>query len=192
MKFEATVSIWLSIGLIAGCGAPEQASVAGELFTTPYMSVKAPESGEWRVQSKSATEIAFASGEVGNTLVASVILFRFGPAATPAEYEKLIRDGATKDVDPEYPDRYELLEQSVKYTGERRYPCVRYQAVSKDKRAKGTSEPQFLEVDGLYCRHPMDPSVGAVMMYSHRGLTRDAALRARAEAFIQSVTLPEK
>jgi len=104
------------------------------------------------------------------------MLFRLGPAA--------------KDVDPKYPDRYELLEQSIKYSTERPYPCVRYQAVSKDKRAKGAGEPQFLELDGLYCRHPMDSSAGAVIMYSHSGLTRYAALRAEAEAFIQNAALP--
>jgi hypothetical protein len=193
MRLRATICIVLSITLVAGCRGSKHDSVTpGELFVSPYMSVKAPGSGEWQVQNRSDTSITFTSGEIGSTFVASVTLFRLGPAATPEEYEKLVRDGAAKDVDSKYPDRYELLEQSIKYSAERPYPCVRYQAVSKDKRAKGTSEPQFLELDGLYCRHPEDSSAGAGIMYSHRGLTRHAALRAEAEAFIMGAALPEK
>jgi hypothetical protein len=192
MRLRAPICIGLSIALIAGCGSTQETVAPGESFVTSYMSVRAPGSGEWQVQSRSDTGITFTSGEVGSTLLASVMLFRLGPATTPEEYEKLVRDGAAKDVDPKNPDRYELLEQSIKYSTERPYPCVRYQAVSKDKRAKGTSEPQFLEMDGLYCRHPMDSSAGAVIMYSHRGLTRYAALRTEAEAFIQNASLAPK
>jgi hypothetical protein len=193
MKLRAQICIGLSITLISGCGTSTQGTVApGESFVTPYMSVRAPGSGEWQVQSRSDTGIVFAGGEAGSTFVASVMLFRLGPATTPEEYEDAVRDGAAKDLDPKYPDRYELLEQSIKYTTERSYPCVRYQTVSKDSRAKGTSEPQFLEMDGLYCRHPMDSSGGAAIMYSHRGLARYAALRAEAEAFIQNAALAGK
>jgi hypothetical protein len=192
MTSVTKISVWVSIGLVAGCAAPAHDSVAGQQFTTPYMSVKAPETGAWFVQAKSDTEVTFGSGEVGDTLVATVRLFRFGSAATPEEYEELVRDGAAKNIDPAYPDRYRLLEESVKYTTERSYPCVRYRAVSMDNRAKGTNEAQFLELDNLYCRHPADPSIGAAIGYSHRGLSRYANLRVEAEAFIQNTSLPEK
>ena len=61
--------------------------------------------------------------------------------------------------------------------------------VTRDNRAKGTKEPQLLEMDGLSCRHPAEPSAGAAIIFSHRGLTRHATLRDEAERFIQGVEL---
>jgi len=93
------------------------------------------------------------------------------------------------DVDPNDPARYELLEQSVKYSTERPYPCVRYQSIVRDNGAHGTVGPQLLEMDGLYCRHPADASTGAVIMYSHRGVERHASLGTEAQAFIRNAVL---
>jgi hypothetical protein len=156
------------------------------------MSVKAPSTGKWMLQRRSDTAITFAGGVIGKTFVAEVSMFRLAPAATPEEFEALVRDGAARDGDPKYPDRYERLEQSVAYSSERPYPCVRYRAVTRDNRAKGTKEPQILEMDGLYCRHPSEPTAGVAIMYSHRGLTRHATLRDEAERFIQGAHLVAK
>ena len=156
------------------------------------MSVKAPSTGKWMLQRRSDTAITFAGGEIGNTFVAEVLMFRLAPAATPEAFVALVKEAAARDGDPKYPDRYEQLEQSVKYSSERPYPCVRYQAVTKDNRAKGTREPQLLEMDGLYCRHPSEPTAGAAIMYSHRGLARHATIGDEAERFITGAQLVAK
>jgi hypothetical protein len=188
MKIHRAAVVWL--GLVTACTVSAQNTVThGELFTGPYMSVKAPSTGKWMLQRRSDTAITFGGGEIGNTFLAEVSMFRLAPAATPAEFEALIKKGAARDVDPNYPDRYERLEESVAYSSERPYPCVRYRAVTKDNRAKGTKEPQLLEMDGLYCRHPSEPTAAAAIMYSHRGLARHATLRDEAERFIQGANL---
>ena len=182
--------VW--VGLVTACTASAQNTVAtGELFNGPYMSVKAPATGKWYLKRRSDAAITFGGGVIGNTFVAEVSMFRLAPAATPKEFEALIKKNSDPevDVDPSHPDRYELLERSVKYSSERPYPCVRYRAVTKDNRAKGTKEPQFLEMDGLYCRHPSEPTAGAAIMYSHRGLARHSTLRDEAESFIQGAQL---
>ena len=179
--------------LVVGCRhSQSDAVVSGELFTGPYISVKAPDSDDWKLNGRTDTAITFVKGKVGDTFVAGVLMSRQRLTDTPAEFEALVRDGAARDTDPNYPDRYELLEQSVAYSSERPYPCVRYRAVSMDKRAKGTKEAQFLELDGIYCRHPQDPAAVAAIMYTHRGLTRHPKLRGEAEDFIRNAHLVSK
>jgi hypothetical protein len=191
MKIQASAVLWL--GLAAACTVSAQKTVVtGELIAGPFISVKAPSTGKWYLRRRSDTAITFAGGEIGNTFIAEVTMFRLAPTATPAAFEALIKDGAALDRDPNYPDRYERLEQSVKYSSERPYPCVRYRAVTKDNRAKGTKEPQLLEMDGLYCRHPSEPTAGAAIMYSHRGLARHPGLREEAERFIEGTQLVVK
>jgi hypothetical protein len=153
------------------------------------MSVRAPSTGKWMLQRRSDTAITFAGGEIGNTFLAEVSMSRLAPTPTAEAFEALIKKAAAQDVDPKHPDRYERLEEFVAYSSERPYPCVRYRAVIKDNRAKGTIEPQLLEMDGLYCRHPSEPTAAAAIMYSHRGLARHAMLRDEAERFIQGVHL---
>jgi hypothetical protein len=191
MKIHGMAIVWL--GLLTACTASAQNTAgSGARFDGPYFSAQAPSTGKWHLQRRSNTAIIFAGGEIGNTFVAEVTMFRLGPAATPAEFEALVKKGAARDVDPKYPDRYESLEQSVKYSTERPYPCVRARGVTKDNRAKGTKEPQLLEMDSLYCRHPGEPTAGVAIMFSHRGLTPHATLRDEAERFIQGVELVTK
>ena len=189
----AVTVVWL--GLVTACTASAQKPVAnGELFEGSLISVRAPITGRWLLTQRSDTGITFGSGEMGNTFVAEVVTFQLAPAATPEKFEALIRKNAASNVDfdPNDPDRYELLEQSVKYSSERPYPCVRYRAVTKDSRAKGAKDPQFLEMNGLYCRHPAHPADGVAITYSHRGLARHALLREEAERFIQGAQLVAK
>ena len=189
MDLRAVIGMCLSIALVAGCSKPAQGAAAEDPVVTPYMSVKRP-TGEWKLYASSDDAVTFTRGGDGDSYVASIMLFGMGPANTPEEYEALIRKGAANDVDPKDPGRYELLEQSIKYSNERPYPCVRYKAASMDKGAHGTVGPQVLELAGLYCRHPMDASVGAAIMYSHRGTTRHADLGAEAQTFIENAVLP--
>jgi hypothetical protein len=190
MKIKCATLVWL--GLIAGCTVSARNPVAnGEQFAGRYFSAKAPATGTWHLQRRSEGAITFAGGEVGNTFVAEVSMFRLAPAATPDEFEALIKRSSDPDVDvdPNHPDRYQLVERTIKYSSERSYPCVRYRGATWDTRAKGTTAPQLLEMDGLYCRHPAEPRAGAAIVFSHRGLTRHATLRDEAERFIRGVEL---
>ncbi len=189
MKLAVLFPLLLSLILVAGSGsaAPEKARV--ESFSTPYMTVGSPAGENWRIQNDSDTQVAFFRGNANNSFVAAVALFRMGDARSPEEYEELIRESSARDFDPNAPARYELLEQSIQYSTERAYPCVRYRAVSRDNGAKAANGPLFLELDGLYCRHPADESLGVSILYSHRGLTRHADLKSEANGFIKNVSL---
>ncbi|MGN7830007.1 hypothetical protein ACTJI2_00110 [Pseudoxanthomonas sp. 22568] len=189
MKLTALATLLLSSTLVADVSSTAPEAPPTGLFSTPYMTVSSPAGGNWRMQSESDFEVRFSRGEAINSFVAAVALFRMGPANSPEEYEELIRRSSASDTDPQMPDRYELLEQSIKYSSERAYPCVRYRATSKDRGAKGANGPLLLELDGLYCRHPADESVGVSILYSHRGLTRHAHLKTDADEFIQNVVL---
>jgi hypothetical protein len=193
MKIYGVAVVWL--GLVTACTASAQNAVGNaESFAGQYFSAKAPSTGKWYLRGRTDSRITFAGGQVGNTFIAEVTMFRLAPAATPEDFEALIRNSSDPDVDvdPDHPDRYQMLERSIKYTDERSYPCVRYRGVTRDHRAKGTKEPQLLEMDGLYCRHPAEPGAGVAIIFSHRGLTRHATLRDEAQRFIQGVELVTK
>lgn len=183
------VCVGLAISLLTGCSIAAPDATATDRFATSDMSVAYPAGEGWRIKQSTDTSVAFYRGSPEDSYVARVALFRMGPASTPQEYEALIRDGAAKDVDPDMPDRYEMLELSITYTTERTYPCVRYHGVSIDHGAKGVQGPLFLEVDGLHCRHPADPTVGAAILYSHRGLQRHPGQQAEAEEFVRTAEL---
>jgi hypothetical protein len=185
------LAVWL--GLVTACTAPAQTVTNGELFDGPLISVRAPLTGKWSLTRRSDAAITFGSSEAGNTFVAEVTTFRLAAAATPKEFEALVRTSGAPDLgfDPSFPDRYEVLEESVKPSSDRPYPCVRYRSLTKDNRAKGT-DPQFFEMAGLYCRHPQHPAGGIAVKYSHRGLARHALLRDEAERFIQGAQLVAK
>lgn len=192
-RLNSLVALTVWLGLVTACTTPAQTVANGELFDGPLMSVRAPLTGKWFLARRSDAAITFGSGEAGNTFVAEVTTFRLAAAATPKEFEALVRTSAAPDLgfDPSFPDRYEVLEESVKSSSDRPYPCVRYRSLTKDSRAKGT-DPQFFEMAGLYCRHPQHPAGGIAVKYSHRGLARHALLRDEAERFIQSAQLVAK
>lgn len=189
MKPAVLFPLLLSLTLFAGPGSAAPETRPAEPFSTPYMTASSPAGENWWMQSDSDTAVAFFRGSANNSFVANVALFRMGPASSPEEYEALIKESIARDLDPNTPARYELLEQSIQYSTERTYPCVRYRAVSRDNGAKGASEPLLLEVDGLYCRHPANESLGVSILYSHRGLTRHADLKTEANEFIDNVSL---
>lgn len=109
------------LGLVTGWTASAQKSITGESFAGPLVSAKAPSTGVWFLHRRSDTAITFGSGEVGNTFVAEVALFRIAATATPKEFEALVKKKIASDGrDPNHPNRYELLEQSVKYLGRAR------------------------------------------------------------------------
>jgi hypothetical protein len=124
------------------------------------------------------------------TFTASVNWFNLAPGRTPEELQVLIKEAVAKDTDQ---SRFDVQEESLESSAERSYPCVRYQSVAKDKTPKGSSTiPLLLELDGLYCRHPIRQDTGFAAIYSYRGISRHPTLRAEAEAFIRGVQVPEK
>lgn len=189
MKMKGLFLTLFAGAATSGFTAHAEEVASGERITTPYMSLSVPAGAEWQVQRRSDTAIALARGEADNSFAVAALLFRMGPADSPEEYEALIKQAVAKDGDPGNPDRYRLLEQSVKYSNERPYPCVRYTATSEDRAARGATVPLFLELYGLYCRHPADPSIGVTIMYSHRGLTRHSDLADEAEAYLRDIVL---
>jgi hypothetical protein len=189
MKTKGLLFMLLACAATSGLTAHAEEVPSGERITTPYVSLSVPAGAGWQVRRRSDTAIALARGEPDNSFAVAALLFRMGPADSPEEYEALIKRAAAEDGDPANPDRYRLLEQSIKYSSERAYPCVRFAATSEDRAARGAKVPLFLELYGLYCRHPADPSIGVTIMYSHRGLTRHPDLAEEAEAYLRDVVL---
>ena len=178
---------------LAGCAHQgRDATVpAGKMFVGRYINITAPQSEGWQVLHSSGAGMVFARRGQTNesSFAASVNTFELAPTNTPAELEAVVREGVARDTDP---IRFEVREETLTYSRERGYPCVRYQMVATDKAPKGASVPLLLEMDGLYCRHPLHRDTGFAAIYSHRGATRYPALRREADAFIDGVQVPAK
>jgi hypothetical protein len=175
----------------AGTAAPRGRPVApGELFAGGYISIKAPSSAGWLLMQSSGSGMLFGKGGQAprETFIAHAGMFELSPTQTPDEFEALIKVAIDKDTDT---TRFAVQQASIKYSSERNYPCVRYQSVAQDKRP-AAGGPLVLELDGLYCRHPVRQETGFSAVYSHRGPTRHANLRGEAEDFIQGVQVPDK
>lgn len=138
--------------------------------------------------SESRSGIAFAKGNRSESFIAAISVFGLSQTNAPHEFEALIRESVKRDTDP---NRFEVEEEKLFYTDERPYACVRYQSVAKDKTPHGSSSPQVLQMDALYCRHPVQPESGFSVIYSYRGPNKYPLLREEAEIFIQGVRAPE-
>ena len=191
---DAAASLLLVVALaLSGCAHQAQgvAVAPGKMFAGDYINIRAPQTDGWQLIHSSGRGMVFGkrSDTPMASFTASVNMFDLAPTKTPEELEILVKDGIAKDSDP---TRFEVQEESLKSSTERSYPCVRYQSVVKDKTPKGSTVPLLLEVDGLYCRHPIRQATSFAVVYSYRGVTRRPTLRAEAEAFILGVQVPEK
>ena len=193
MMANALCLLFVAILALPSCASqpPGVAVAPGKLFPGGFVNIKAPTSDGWRLIQSSGSGMVFGreGQSKGDSFVAALSMFNLPPTKTPDEFESLIKTAAAKDIDP---GRFDIQQQSSKYSDERRYPCVRYQAVAKDKRPQGSKGPLLLELDGLYCRHPVRRETGFAAVYSYRGEHRHTGLRSEAESFIQGIQVPDK
>lgn len=165
----------------------------GKLYEGSYINIKAPNAEGWYLVESSNTGMAFArSGDsVNESFAAQVAMFNFPQTNSPEEFEALIVDRASRDLET---DRFTTRKFSHEYTDTRGYPCVRAHNVSVDNNpqtSSGNAKNLFLENVHLYCRHPVRTDTGFVISYSHRGESLYSNLKSEAEAFIQGVWVPD-
>lgn len=174
---------------LAAYAAQPRIATPGEVFGGEYIRIHPPASGTWVIISEYASGIVFAKGDrsASESFVAAVSVFGLPPTQTSEELEAWFREAAERGTDP---SRFQVQQEAISYSNERPYPCVRYRSVAKDKAPLSASAPLLLEIDALYCRHPVHPSSGFSATYSHRGTQRHPGLRAEAEAFIRAVQAP--
>lgn len=160
-----------------------------EVFVGDYITVKAPASEHWFLNQSSGNGMIFGKEGASRmeSYIAAVSMFELTPTNTPAAFEELIRGAVRKDIPLE---RYQVQRESLNFTEERGYPCVRYQTTARDKNPRGSDAPLLLAIDGLYCRHPQRQDTGFAIIYSFRGKGQDPHLRFDAESFIQGVQVP--
>jgi hypothetical protein len=160
------------------------------MFAGSYINVKAPDSVGWLLSESSYTGITFGKPgpSKGETFVAYVKGINLQPTASPSEFEEVIRAGFRNDTSPE---RFDLQRESSRYTDERGYPCVRHEALARDKKPRGSDVPLLLATDSLYCRHPKRQETGFVAVFSFRGKGEYSQLRSEAESFFQGVQVPD-
>jgi hypothetical protein len=158
-------------------------------FSNPILRLHAPASTGWYGISQTRSRIAFgkAGAAPDETFVASVFLFRIPTFADEEAFTEYVREDVIKDSPT---DRFETVEQSIQYSPDRAYACVRYHGISVDKRARTSAifrKSLRLEILALYCQHPDKPGLGFSASYSHRGGDPGYIIADEAAAFIESV-----
>jgi hypothetical protein len=186
------VVLFFLVLCLSGCASqpPGVAVTPGKIFAGRYINIRAPQTEGWQLIHSSGSGMVFAKrGDAqASSFTASVNMFPLAPTTSEEGFETLIKEAVAKDTDP---SRFDVQQQSLKYSAERNYSCVRYQTVAKDRSPQGSATPLILEIDGLYCRHPIRQDTGFAALYSYRGASRYPALRSEAETFIQGVQVPE-
>jgi hypothetical protein len=160
------------------------------MFAGSYINVKAPDSAGWLLSESSYTGITFGKPgpSKGETFAAYVKGINLPPAASPSEFEEVIRAGFRNDTSPE---RFDVQREASRNTDERGYPCVRHEFLARDKKPYGSDAPLLLAMDSLYCRHPKRQETGFVAVFSFRGKAEYSQLRSEAESFFQGVQVPD-
>lgn len=158
-------------------------------FSNSILQLHAPTSSGWYGIEQSPARIAFkkSGSSADETFVAAVFLFHIPAFPNSDAFTEFVREGAIKDSPS---DRFEILESNIQYSPERGYPCVRYHAISNDRKARVSAfsrKELRIEIVSLYCQHPAKPGLGFMVSFSHRGGSADEKIDAEAAAFIDSV-----
>lgn len=158
-------------------------------FSNPMFLLHAPASEGWHGFQQSARGIAFAKNgaQRGESYVAEVTLFSMPQMENNNLFVAYVKEQLEKDSPPE---RFDVLENDVQYTGERGYPCVKYHGVSNDRKARVSMfsrQTLRLEVVALYCEYPARVGTGFAVVYSHRGTIADEHFAADGASFIEGV-----
>ena len=165
-------------------------------FSNPILQIHAPGSDGWSGVIQTPNRIAFgkSGSTAGESFVAAVVLFHMPTFPTSDAFTEYVREGVIKDSPS---DRFETTESKIQYSAEREYPCVRYHAITNDRKARTTAfykKNLRIENFALYCQHPSKPGLGFTVSFSHRGGSADGKIDAEAAAFMDSVqvTSPAK
>jgi hypothetical protein len=180
----------------ASVAATHPAVTPHQEFSNPILQIHAPGSDGWYGVAQTPDRIAFgkSGSTAGETFAAAVVLFRIPVFPNSAAFTEYVREGAIEDSPSE---RFETIESNIQYSSEREYPCVKYHAITNDRRARTSAfstKKLRLENFALYCQHPTKPGLGFSISFSHRGGSSDEKIDAEAAAFIESVqvTSPAK
>jgi uncharacterized protein len=166
-----------------------QAVPPNQDFSNETLQVQSPSSEGWYGPSEIENGISFAKRgtDSDESYIAAVSVFRIPEFSDPEAFADYMKKWLEKDSPA---NRFETLETTIQYTAERRYPCVRYHGVAKDKKASTSSifrKTLRLEISALYCQHPYQSNLGFTANYSHRGGDSDEHFTEDAEKFISSI-----
>jgi hypothetical protein len=158
-------------------------------FSNALLEVHAPASDGWYEIAQKPDRIVFGrSGTAADeSFIAAVFLFRIPEFPDSNSFVEYVREGTIKDSPP---DRFATTESDLRYSSAREYPCVKYHAVSIDKKARSSgaaTEQLRIENFQLYCQHPTKSGLGFSVSFSQRGGNADAKLEKEAAAFMDSV-----
>lgn len=164
----------------------------GKVYSGEIIRIAAPVSEGWMLGHSDSSAMIFLrrGNDRGESFAATVTMFDPPQADAPEEFEALIVQGFKEESDPA---RFSEIEMTHQFTTVRGYPCVQIYGVSEDREARTgvrRKETLLLQLEGLYCRHPVQRTLGFAVAYSHRGKALHPGFHDEARSFIEGVQVP--
>lgn len=165
---------------------------ASYLYKGSYINIKVPNSDGWHLlnSNSSGMEFAKSGAEKKESFSAQVLIFPLRETKNEDEFLSVIKAGIVADTEP---SRFDTKQLDLSYTEKRGYSCVKITGELEDKKSLtslGYRAPLILQIESLYCRHPVRTDTGFAVIYSHRGPSKYPKLDAEAEQFISGVQVP--
>lgn len=165
----------------------------GMVYRGPILNITAPNSVGWHMVKSDPSGVAFArnGNAPGESFAAQVAIFEPPQTDSPEEFEALIVKGVKSDAETE---RFSTSNFTHQFSVTRGYPCVQMQNISEDRQAKtgpNKTETLALQNEHLYCRHPLQKSIGFAIIYSHRGKSLYPDFQKEAQSFIEGIQVPK-
>lgn len=172
--------------------APGQPVNSKQHFPNDLLTVYSPDAEGWIVTGVGRNGISFGKrgAESGETYGAQIFVFEM--PATP-DSDSLVAFVKKRIAVMNPAPRFVETASRYQYVEDRGYPCVNVHVTFDDLEAVTPAGKQKLElqVASLYCRHPVQKSLGFGIAYSHRGKTADETMDGAAKRFIEAITVPK-
>lgn len=197
MKFLLKVGILCTTLIITSCATispqlPEIQIPPERILQNGYSFVPLNEKG-WKIVGRNAYQLAFAKTGDNQDETFAIQTFTFGlpEHATIEEFIRIIKEGQTKDTNPQ---RFKMTEHEVTAYPMKGADCAKSHVVTEDNAAvkrSVKSENMILEAMTLTCAHPSNKNVGISIVYSQRYYPgqRDPALVEKATSILNSTEL---
>jgi hypothetical protein len=160
-------------------------------FKGRYLDITAPNSDGWQLLSDQPSLWTFGKrgSEPNESYMASVKKFALPSSVSRDDFTVLVKKGLEQQENPE---RFKNFHSTLEVSEARKYLCIHYRATGDDTQAKvGSNElTMILELDGLYCQHPLMTNAGFAAVYSHRGNRADPQFEREATEFIGGIRVP--
>lgn len=188
--------VTLAVVLITSCNTRqfEDVTDSSAPIDIAGVSVLPPKGSNWKVVSKSETNISFISkgSQPDATYAATVMQLKLPDTESKEQFANKMREKLQSERENK---RFNLIKNEGQLSVGQGTICWRYHMISEDRTARTASgkKRMLLEMVGYICQHPKTKNKGINIQYSHRYYSgdQDVGIEAKADEFFNHVTFTD-